>query len=67
MNGFEEMSRWQRYFPNSKPIRFLGLYNRCENGGFEELFDWDVRSGEPKLLRFETEISASPAATPTDQ
>jgi hypothetical protein len=56
MNGFESMTRWQRMFPESKPTRFIGVYNHCRSEGFQELFTFDVTGDEAKLLAFETSI-----------
>jgi hypothetical protein len=56
MNGFEGMTRWQKLFPETKPTRFIGVYNHCTSGGFQELFTFDVTGLEAKLLVFETSI-----------
>jgi hypothetical protein len=56
--GFEASTWWQRHFPNLKPVRFVGFYNHCEQDGFQEFMDWDVRGGEPKLLRYENDIES---------
>src|SRR5216684_4085154 len=56
VNGFDEMTRWERLFPESKPTRFVGYYNHCQNGGFQELFQFDVTGEEAKLLDFDTDI-----------
>lgn len=56
INGVEYMSRWQRLFSESKPIRFLGVYSHCRNGGFQELFQFDITGEEAKLVSFETSI-----------
>jgi hypothetical protein len=56
VNGLEFMTRWQRWFPETKPTRFIGLYSQCERGGFQELFKFDVTGAEAKLLGFETSI-----------
>src|SRR5947207_13571687 len=50
INGFEDMTRWQKLFPESKPTRFIGFYNHCSVGGFESLFEFDVTGEEAKLL-----------------
>ena len=56
INGFEDMTRWQRLFPESKPTRFIGFYNHCSVGGFQALFEFDVTGEEAKLLEFDTDI-----------
>lgn len=56
LNGFEGETRWQRLFPELKPTRFIGVYNRCANGGFQELFTFDVTGNEARLLEFATSI-----------
>jgi hypothetical protein len=56
VNGFEDMTRWQRLFPETKPTRFLGVYSHCRDGGFQELFEFDVTGEEAKLLKFNTSI-----------
>ena len=56
VNGLEHMTRFQRYFPNSKKIRFVGFYNQCENGGFQEFFSWDVGGTEASLRFYENDI-----------
>ena len=56
INGFEDMTRWQRLFPETKPTRFIGVYNHCDRGGFQELFTFDVTGEEAKLLEFETSV-----------
>jgi len=56
VNGFEDMTRWQRLFPETKPTRFLGVYSHCRDGGFQELFEFDVTGEEAKLLKFDTSI-----------
>ena len=56
INGFDDMTRWQRFFPESKPTRFIGFYNHCSVGGFQALFVFDVTGEEAKLLEFDTDI-----------
>lgn len=56
VNGVQGMTRWQRIFPESLPTRSLGVYNDGTNGGFQELFTFDVTGNEAKLLEFETSI-----------
>ena len=56
VNGFESMTRWQRLFPESKPIRFIGYYFGCKDGGFQGLFTFDVTGNEARLLKFGTSI-----------
>ncbi len=56
VNGFEDMTRWQRLFPETKPKRFLGVYCHCRDGAFQELFEFDVTGEEAKLLKFDTSI-----------
>ncbi len=57
INGFEGMTRWQRMFPESKPTRFIGIYSKCKNGGFQEFFEFDVTGNDAKLLKFGTDLS----------
>jgi hypothetical protein len=56
VNGFESMTRWQKLFPESKPIRFVGYYFGCKEGGFQGLFTFDVTGSEARLLKFGTSI-----------
>lgn len=56
MNGFEGMTRWQRLFPETKRTRFIGVYNHCKTGGFQEFFTFEVVNDEAKLLGFGTSI-----------
>jgi len=56
INGFEDLTRWQRLFPESRPTRFIGVYSHCKSGGFQELFKFDVTGDEGRLLEFETSI-----------
>ena len=56
VNGIEGMTRWQRFFPEFKPTRFIGYYFACRNGGFQGLFTFDVTGTEARLLSFETSI-----------
>ena len=56
ITGFEDLSRWQRLLPEFRPTRFIGMYSRCKEGGFQELFKFDVTGDEAKLLEFETSI-----------
>ena len=56
INGFEGTNRWQRLFPELRPTRFIGYYNKCKIGGFQSLFTFDVTAAEAMLLQFDTSI-----------
>ena len=56
INGIEDMTRWQRLFPESKPTRFIGFYNHCSVGGFQTLFQFEVTGEDAKLLEFDTDV-----------
>jgi len=56
LNGIDGMTRWQRLFPETKRTRFIGVYNHCKTGGFQEFFTFDIVNDEAKLLGFGTSI-----------
>jgi len=57
INGFEGLTRWQRMFPEFRPSRSIAIFSKCDNGGFQELFVFDVTGQEAKLVEFETDIN----------
>jgi hypothetical protein len=57
VNGLEHMTRFHRWFPNSRKVRFIGFYNHCEKGGFQEFFSWDVSGTEASLQFYENDIA----------
>jgi len=59
VNGFEYFSRWQRMFPEFKPTRSEFIYVKCRDGGFQEIFTFDVSGEEGQLLEFSTSIEES--------
>jgi len=56
INGIDYFSRWQRMFPEFKPTRSVFIFSRCRDGGFQEIFSFDVSGEEAKLLEFSTSI-----------
>lgn len=64
MDGFNDLTWWQRRFPELKLTRFIGIGNKCANGRLQEFFEWDVSGDEAKLIKFDTDPTSFNSIVP---